>query len=281
MRPIKLQPAVAGTFYPSDPRQLQKAFEGFEKEEKVSFPEGEPVGLVLPHAGYPYSGAVAALGYRGLPHPVETVILAGPSHYLPFRGFSLFSGESVVTPLGDLPVDQEACRFLMDYDSHILDIPPAFSREHSVEVHFPLVRRYVPRAKVVPIVMGQGEEESVKPLAGALLALRKRKPFLLVASSDLSHYPRYETAQKADREFLEALLTGNEKSVEETDQRILSREYPEYYCTHCGREPVAALLKLAKDLEAFKTKLLAYRNSGDVMGDFSRVVGYGALVFCK
>lgn len=278
---MKLQPVVAGQFYPGGRKELQAVLEAFGRDGETPKLEGAPVGLLLPHAGYPYSGAVAALGYRALPAGIETVVLAGPSHYVPFKGVSLFAGESVVTPLGEVPVDRETCRFLMEYDGHIAEIPQAFAREHSVEVHFPLVQRYLPQARVVPIVMGQGNQEAVRPLAEALLSLWGRKRFLLVASSDLSHYPAHATAQKADQEFLESLLTGNERKVEETDAKIMARGYADYYCTHCGREPVSALLRLAKGVGASKTRLLAYRNSGDVTGDPTRVVGYAAVAFCQ
>lgn len=277
---MKLQPVVAGSFYPGDPKKLQTMIGSFEHEKPRVF-DGNPEALLLPHAGYDYSGAVAALGYRSLPSPVRTVILVGPSHFLPFKGVSLFAGETVVTPLGEIAVDQEACRFLMDFDSHIAEVPPAFAREHSVEVHFPLVHHYLRGAQVVPIIMGQGEEQAVRPLARALLALREKRPFLLVASSDLSHYPSYDIAKKADGEFLEALLTGNEREVEEMDGKIMDRGYPEYYCTHCGREPVAVLLKYVQGVKARNARLLEYRNSGDVSGDRSRVVGYAAVAFSK
>ena len=243
--------------------------------------EGEPIGLLLPHAGYPYSGAVAALGYRALAGPVDTVIVAGPSHYLPFRGVSVFAGEAVVTPLGELPVDRDSADFLMHFDPLIAEIPPAFAREHSVEVHLPMIQAYLPGAKVVPLVMGQGLDRAVKPLAGALLALAEKRKFIFVASSDLSHYPEYATAVKADRELLEALLTGDEEKVGQTEDRIMGRGYPDYYCTHCGKEPVSTLLRLAQGRKAGKIQLLDYRNSGDVTGDHSRVVGYSAMAFSR
>ncbi|HUO58444.1 MAG TPA: AmmeMemoRadiSam system protein B [bacterium] len=278
---MKLLPVVAGSFYPETRKGLLEFFEEFERGKKAALPSGQTVGMLLPHAGYPYSGALAALGYRSLEGPVETVVVAGPSHYVSFRGVSLFAGQSVVTPLGEIPVDQEACRFLMDFDSRIAEITPAFSREHSAEVHFPLIQRYLPSAKIVPIVMGQGKEQAIRPLAEGLLALWKKKPFLFVASSDLSHYPLYDTAVSADHQFLEAVLSGDERQVEKVDQEIMGRGYPDYYCTHCGREPVAVLLKFAKGVGADKIKLLDARNSGDVTGDHHRVVGYGAVVFVK
>lgn len=253
----------------------------FQNEALGPALEGEPVGLLLPHAGYMYSGSVAALGYRALKMPFETVIIAGPSHYLPFKGVSLFAGEAVVTPLGELPVDREACRFLMEFDPHLAEIPPAFAREHSVEVHLPMVQTFLPKAKVVPLVMGQGLETAVEPLSKALLAMAKEKKFLFVASSDLSHYPAYRIAVDADKQFLEALLSGEEERVDETDRKIMTKGYPEYYCTHCGKEPVSVLLRYARGMGASKRQLLAYRNSGDVTGDHARVVGYAAAAFCK
>jgi len=278
---MKLQPVVAGSFYPGSRKELQSTLEAFEKEGKTPVLEGEPVGLLLPHAGYFYSGAVAALGYRALSAPFETVVVAGPSHYVPFQGASLFAGEAVATPLGDLPVDQEAAQFLLDSDTHIAEIPQAFAREHSVEVHLPLIQKFQPQAKVVPIVMGQGEKQAVVPLLKGLLALSERKKFLFVASSDLSHYPKYQTAVDADRQFLDAVLTGDRKKVEGVDQKIMAKGYTDYHCTHCGREPVATLLGYAHGLGAGRAQLLTYRNSGDVSGDHSRVVGYAALAFCK
>ena len=278
---MKLNPVVAGAFYPGGRKELQEALAGFEKEGKAPPLEGEPLAFLLPHAGYVYSGAVAALGYRAFSGPVPTVVVAGPSHFVPFRGVSLFAGEAVVTPLGEVPVDRESARFLMEFDPRIAEIPVAFAREHSVEVHLPMIQTFWPGAQVVPIVMGQGVGEAVKPLSEALLALAQRKKFILVASSDLSHYPEYKTAVKADREFLEALLSGEEKKVNEADAQIMGRGYGDYHCTHCGREPVAALLRYAKGRDAAKIKLLSYRNSGDVTGDHSKVVGYAAVAFCR
>jgi AmmeMemoRadiSam system protein B len=277
---MKLHPKVAGQFYPIDSKHLSSALESMEGEFEPVPLKGDPVGMLLPHAGYPYSGAVAALGYRSLARPVKTVIIAGPSDFVSFRGAALFAGESVVTPLGEIPVDVDVCEFLMSCDKHIAEFPPAFAREHSVEVHFPLVQKYLPDAKVVPIVLGQGNENAVQSLAEALAKLPE-KEILFIASSDLCHFPDYEIAKKADEEFLEALLTGDEKKVEETDRRLMSKGIPDYHCTHCGKEPVAALLRFASRVGARDIQLLAKRNSGDVTGDHSRVVGYAAVAFCK
>lgn len=278
---MKLEPVVAGSFYPAKPPTLQRMLDHFLQEEKASELSGEPVGFLLPHAGYIYSGAVAALGYKALaPYHPTTIVVAGPSHYLSFKGCALFSGEAVRTPLGELPVNQEACRILEEADENLGDFQPAYAREHSVEVHFPFIQTFLPGAKVVPVIMGQGKTESVAPLLKGLKKLSKEKAFILVASSDLSHYPDYSTAQKADRMFLEALLTGDEKKIEKTDKEIMGRGHVDYHCTHCGKEPVLTLVKWAADQGA-KAELLCYRNSGDVTGDMDRVVGYGAVAFCR
>src|SRR5579883_1443867 len=183
---MKLQPVVAGAFYPGSRKELKAALDSFEGE-KVPRLAGDPIALLLPHAGYPYSGEVAALGYRALSTSFDTVIVAGPSHYIPFRGVSVFAGEWAVTPLGEMAVDAETAEFLMKSDSRIAEIMPAFAKEHSVEVHLPMIQTYLPKAKVVPIVMGQGDKDAAEPLAKGLLALAQKKKFLFVASSDLSH----------------------------------------------------------------------------------------------
>ncbi len=277
---MKLKSVVAGQFYPDKFEKILRQFKDFEKVELKVL--DHPVeALLLPHAGYVYSGSIAALGYRSLSLKPQTVVVMGPSHYVSFKGISLFSGNSVETPLGDLAVDQQAADFLMNANNHIADIPSVFTKEHSVEVHFPMIKYYFPNAQVIPIVMGQGIENSVRPLTEALLGLRKQKPFLLVASSDLSHYPSYETAVKADKDFLEALLSGREAEVAAADKKIMVKKYPNYYCTHCGKEPISTLLRYTQAIDAQAIRLLGYQNSGDVTGDHSRVVGYSAVAFSK
>jgi AmmeMemoRadiSam system protein B len=278
---LKLKPVVSGHFYPAKAEELKALLDSFDSTPAPPPLSGEPIGMLLPHAGYIYSGAVAALGYRSLSFNFETIVVVGPSHYKSFSGISLFAGEAVQTPLGDLPVDQEACGFLLEQSEAFSQFAPAFAKEHSVEVHFPLIQKYCPGAKVVPLITGQGEKPTIRPLVQSLLALRKTKKFLLVASSDLSHYPVYDVAVDADRRFLEVLLQGNENELEEIDEAILNERYPNYYCTHCGKEPISALLRVGKAEKAEKIELLAYRNSGDVTGDLSRVVGYAAVAFSQ
>ncbi|HXL72266.1 MAG TPA: AmmeMemoRadiSam system protein B, partial [bacterium] len=140
---MKLKSVVAGQFYPNKPQELLREFKGFDKTGSNVL--DRPVeAMLLPHAGYVYSGSIAALGYCSLSQKPQTVIVIGPSHFLAFKGASLYSGDAVETPLGDLAVDRQARDFLINFDGHIADIPPAFAKEHSVEVHFPMIKYYFP-----------------------------------------------------------------------------------------------------------------------------------------
>jgi len=277
---MRLRTVAAGTFYPDSPKALGKMLDSFQSLPAPPLP-GPPVGLLLPHAGYVYSGEVAALGYRSLQKPPETVVVIGPSHSVAFPGTSVFAGEAVATPLGDLAVDQEAARELLESHESMAQFLPAFAQEHSAEVHFPLVKRFLPDSRVLPLVTGQGRDSVSNPLADSLVRLSKTRQILVVASTDLCHYPEYEVAVKADREFLEAVLTGDVSAVERADQKLMRKGWERFHCTHCGNEPLRALMLFAKLMGADKRELLAYRNSGDATGDRSRVVGYAAVAFCR
>ncbi len=278
---MKLPSVVAGSFYPSQPKVLTKLLDGYAKELHPMELPGQAVGMILPHAGYAYSGPVAALGYLSLTEQYEFIIVAGPSHFVPFQGASIFAGESVQTPLGDLAVDQEAAQALMVSHESLREFPAAWEREHSVEVHFPLIKKFLPKTKVVPIVTGHCVGRYSEALAGALAKLGRTRKFLFVASSDLSHYPDYATASTKDQEFLKAVLTGDPDQVDQADNRILGEHHPNLQCTHCGSEPVQAILQYGKVTGAKNIRLMKYQNSGDVTKDKSRVVGYAAVAFCR
>jgi hypothetical protein len=276
---MKRPMAVAGSFYPARSKTLNSLLDRFAQTPAVELP-GEPIGFLLPHAGYEYSGSVAALGYLSAGDVFETVAVVGPSHAVSFQGAAVFAGEAVETPLGDLAVDQEAARILMKCHQSLRSLPAAHEHEHSVEVHFPLIKRFMPKARVLPVVMGHGGEHDAQILASALARLHTRGKFLLVASSDLSHFPDYDTAVEKDREFLEAVLTGDPAEVDRADRRILGEGPSNFQCTHCGREPLQTLLQYAKARAARDIRLLQYRNSGDVTKEKDRVVGYAAVAFC-
>jgi MEMO1 family protein len=276
---MKRPMAVAGSFYPAQAKALNKMLDRFAEILPVELP-GETLGLLLPHAGYEYSGSVAALGYLSVGDVFDTVAVVGPSHTVAFQGASVFAGEAVQTPLGDLAVDQESAQIVMGCHESLRELPAAHEREHSVEVHFPLIKRFMPRAKILPVVTGHCAGRTAEILASALARLRKGRRFLLVASSDLSHFPDYDTAVEKDREFLEAVLTGDMEEVIRADARILGEDHPNLQCTHCGQGPLETILRYAKSQSARNVRLLQYRNSGDVTRDKDRVVGYAAVAFC-
>jgi hypothetical protein len=278
---MKLPAVVVGSFYPAKPSELSAFFETFQNKYKSVALPGEPVGLFLPHAGYSYSGETAALGYRSVGDRFPTVIVAGPSHSVAFQGAAVFAGEAVETPLGEIAVDVDAAKSLMAFHPSLREIPQAWAREHSVEVHFPLIRHFLPSAKVVPIVMGQNSGRDLAVLAEALSNLRREQKFLFVASSDLSHFPNYQTAVQRDGEFLKAVLTGKPEAVVKADRHILSKGWAGLDCTHCGHEPLQTLMRYAEAQGAGKIQLLRYCNSGDATGDHGRVVGYASVAFCK
>jgi len=277
---MKLKTNASGTFYPKNPKALREMLDSFASGPVPTLP-GRPAGLLLPHAGYAYSGEVAVLGYRSLTKPPATVAVIGPSHSVAFAGTAIFSDEAVETPLGDILVDVEAARWLLEAHPGLRVHPPAFAREHSVEVHFPLIRHFLPGTQVIPLVTGQGGAKVADPLARALAKVAATRDLLVVASSDLCHYPAYDVAVQADREFLEAILTGDEDAVEKTDRALMEKGWEEFHCTHCGHEPLLALMGFAKLMGAAKRKMLMYRNSGDTTGERDRVVGYAAVAFCK
>jgi AmmeMemoRadiSam system protein B len=278
---MKLPSVVAGQFYPGEASALSAFLDAIQKNLRTVKLTGKPIGLLLPHAGYEYSGETAALGYRSVGDRFPTVVVAGPSHHVGFQGAAVFAGEAVQTPLGEIEVDAEASKVLMSHHPSLREIPQVWTHEHSVEVHFPLIQTFLPKAKVVPIVMGQNSEEDMGILAEALSALRLEREFLFVASSDLSHFPDYDTAVRKDGEFIKAVLTGDPEAVEKADRKILGEGWENLECTHCGHEPLQTLMRYAKAQGAKHIQKLRYCNSGDMTADHSRVVGYGAVAFCK
>ncbi len=253
-------PAVAGLFYPDDPRELRNMIEAFLAHAKSQPPV--PKALIAPHAGYVYSGPVAASAYAQL-QPVkdriERVVLLGPSHRVPFLGVALSDAEAFNTPLGDIAIDREAVDSIRTL-SQVQVLEAAHAMEHSLEVHLPFLQLVLPEFKLVPLVVGDATPEQV---AEVIERLWGGEETLIVISSDLSHYHDYETAKRLDRE---------------TSERIASLAQPDIEPEQaCGCRPVNGLIQAARkhDLHA---SILDLRNSGDTAGPKNQVVGYGAYV---
>ena len=259
-------PAVAGTFYPADPRSLASALRGYLDAAREARREGSgpaPKALIAPHAGYVYSGPVAASAYveiEALRDVVERVVLLGPSHRVPLRGIAASTAEVFVTPLGEVPVDQAA----IDSIAHLpqvkrLDAPHEW--EHSLEVHLPFLQCVLGGFRLVPLSVGEATPDGVAEVLEVLWGGRET---LLVVSSDLSHYYDYETARRLD--------ARTTRAIEELRPEGLDEE------SACGRVPARGLLVAAKR-HGLRARTVDLRNSGDTAGPRDEVVGYGSYVF--
>jgi len=254
------QPAVAGIFYPENPQQLHQMLTHYLEDVKTE--AKVPKAMIVPHAGYIYSGAIAASAYARLKKAkdlIPRVVVIDPSHQFAFRGLALSRAESFTTPLGKIAVDQEAVERVARF-SFVDYLEQAHAYEHSLEVHLPFLQETLNDFKIVPIVAGDAKPEQVALVIDVLWGGDET---LIVISSDLSHYHDYATARRLDK------LTS--ENIEQKRYERLEFE------SACGKVPVSGLLKVARDkLLAIET--IDLRNSGDTAGDKSRVVGYGAYV---
>ena len=269
------EPAVAGAFYPDNPEVLSRDVKRYLENAKKEKLEGEIVALISPHAGYMYSGQVAAYAYKLIEGKVfDSVVVVAPSHRALFKGASLYDRGGFRTPLGIVPVDLELSKKMMDRRKEIQFLPEAHSQEHSLEVQIPFLQVVLKSFKLVPIVMEPyWSRETCQYLASAIAEAVGGKKVLLIASSDLSHFHSYDEAVKFDKIVL--------NHINRFDPEGLNRDLKNGSCEACGGGPILSVMLAAKALGANRGKVLKYLNSGDVTGDRSRVVGYGAGVFYK
>ena len=257
------EPAVAGQFYPGNASELCATIRMFFEE--VQGEEGPaPKALIVPHAGYIYSGPVAATAYARLrPYREQytRVILLGPCHRVAVRGLALSGAEVFRTPLGDVPLDQDAIADLTTPEVRVIDATHQF--EHSIEVHLPFLQTVIESFSLVPLVVGDATRETVAEVIDALWGGPET---LIVISSDLSHYLRYDAARTRDKATCQAIESLQAHSIDHDDA--------------CGATPIGALLISAKQ-RGMKVTTLDLRNSGDTAGDRNRVVGYGSWQFLE
>lgn len=253
-------PAVAGMFYPADPDDLRDAVCGFLADCQRG---AAPKAMIVPHAGYIYSGPVAATAYARLSAAADTirrVVLLGPSHYVGFHGLAATEADFFTTPLGSIPLDKAAIKSITHLPQ-VLVLEQAHVREHSLEVQLPFLQTVLKEFKLVPLVVGEAEPDEVSEVLEVLWGGAET---LIIISSDLSHYHDYITAQAMDR--------AASKAIEELLPDALSDDQA------CGHNPVKGLLKAAAH-HGLHTTTLDLRNSGDTAGSRERVVGYGAYAF--
>ncbi len=273
--------AVAGAFYPKDPKALSSMVNNFLENANPPKVSESIVGIIVPHAGYVYSGQVAAYAYKTLQgRNIKRVVVISPSHIAYFNGASIYNGDYYQTPLGLIPVDKAFARKLAEQDSRIFisdkgHIPNLQGRgEHAIEVQLPFLQTVLKKFTLVPVVMGEQSYETCRALGRALAKVIEDEQTLIVVSSDLSHYHPYQKAIELDRKVLNA--------IKEWDYYNLSRNFQARIWEACGGGPIVSLLIAGEYLGANQAVLLKYANSGDVpAGDRDRVVGYSAFVIAK
>jgi len=277
-------PAVAGGFYPAYPSRLKEMIVGFLDKVDSGSPEGKIIALIVPHAGYVYSGQTAAFAFKLLQGSgVKTVFLIGSSHKSHFPGVSIYADDGYRTPLGVVPVDKTLAAWFHSQSGSMNYYPQAHSREHSLEVELPFLQEILGEFKVVPILIGQTDNQVIEKL-GKLLAeaLEKTPDSVIVCSTDLTHYPPYRDAVRIDRETLEAIKSMDRKRVVEVRKKYIPGPVPNLACAMCGEQAVLATMEAAELAGADNVEILDYSNSGDAsFGDKNRVVGYGAVAFIK
>jgi len=259
--------AVAGQFYPGNPGKLDATVRRLLDEASQNAVTGDdapvPKAIIAPHAGYIYSGAVAAAAYARLAPAAATikrVVVLGPCHRVPIRGLALSRAEAFRTPLGDVPVDKdEAAKAAGLPGVEVFDA--THKLEHSLEVHLPFLQVVLDDFSVVPLVVG---EAGTAEVADVIEALWGGPETVIVVSSDLSHYLDYDSARKID--------SATSRAIERLDPSAVSRDGA------CGRFPVGGLLEIAKR-RGMTVTTLDLRNSGDTAGGKDRVVGYGSWMF--
>ena len=264
----------AGTWYPGTEQELTQQIEKFLHEVEPGFP-GEIFGLVTPHAGYVYSGPVAAYAYKAiLDMTFDNVIVIGPSHYHGFSGVSVDTMAGRVTPLGTVEFDTNLAMAIIAQDKRIRYDPGAHIEEHSVEIQIPFLQKVQRELHLVEIVMGTQDLETCKLLSNALVKTCKGKKVLLIASSDLSHFHQQNIAEQLDNRIVEA--------VSKYDPEMLFNRLKTDSCEACGGGPIVVVMMATKALGATHSHSLKYATSGTISGDYSRgVVGYLAAAFYK
>jgi MEMO1 family protein len=269
--------AVAGKFYPADSQKLKLAVQQFLQGSSEKQME-KPIALIVPHAGYVFSGQIAADAYRQvMGRTYDVIVVLGTNHTTGnFSGISLGDYSVFHTPLGDVPVDQDLSSSLLAENRDCNRSRAVHIDEHSIEVQLPFLQVLFPKAKLVPVVIHPPDYEMCMRFGESLAKVLKNRQALIVASSDLSHYPDYKDTAKADRQTLEAIASLDTKRITSI---LKALNVPHLDTRACGEAPILSAMAAAKALGATRAIVAGYANSGDIpVGEKSSTVGYGAVV---
>jgi len=255
------EPIAAGTFYPSAPLELKEMIRAFLKEARVELPFS-PRALIVPHAGYIYSGLVAAYAYKTIQDKkYSRVILLGPSHHFAFEGLTASPADIWRTPLGKVKTLKKEDFPRLQWNIDVQEDASIHQPEHCLEVQLPFLQIVLKDFRIFPLLMGDIFPEKAAELLSPLLDDKT----LLIVSSDLSHYLPYNEAKKVDQITTEAILQRDPVNFQKKGEA-------------CGRMPIATLMYIARE-KHWQPHLLKALNSGDMTGDLSRVVGYASFAY--
>jgi MEMO1 family protein len=271
--------AVAGSFYPDDPVKLRNMIETFLSQTKRTNLPGPVMGLVSPHAGYIYSGHVAANGYKLLSNrDINRVIVISPSHVASFAGAAVYDGDAYETPLGQVLIDKNFSKKLAQENSLIKLSSEGHETirqgrmEHALEVQLPFLQCTLDNFQLVAIIMGDQSYSTCRALGMEIAENIHDEHTIIIASSDLSHFHEYTDASKRDKSLIHA--------IDEWDYFNLSRNLKSRLWEACGGGPIVATMIACENLQAGNSRVLKYANSGDVAaGNKSQVVGYASIAF--
>jgi AmmeMemoRadiSam system protein B len=278
-------PAVAGQFYPGNIQELKDEVDGYLETAKISPVPGELIAIISPHAGYAYSGWVAGYAYQALVgKKIDTAILVGLSHRYPITGAVLYDSGIFVTPLDDIEIDQKLAADIAKQCSLVSVNQMAHKYEHSLEVQLPFLQRVAKDTKIVPILINDSDSETCDQVAEAIAAAVRSSSnsVVLIASTDLTHYPTYRYAVEVDKSAIAAMVALDTEQLDSISDKWLNKGIPNLHCVVCSEAAVKTVIQASKLLGANQGTLLKYANSGDVaIGDKSQVVGYAAIAITK
>jgi AmmeMemoRadiSam system protein B len=267
--------AVAGTWYPRIPGALAREVDAYV-DAAAEGPAGEISAMVAPHAGIMYSGPVAAFAYKAAARGVyDVAVLAGPSHFVGFDGTALYPEGAFDSPFGPAPIDSALAARIGRLPG-IRELPSAHTREHSLEMQLPFVRRLLPKVSIIPLVMGYQTRETIVQLATALADVLEGQRSLMIASTDLSHYFDADTAWQLDSRVQDYVSAFDHDGLLELSEQYSEGERGRY--VGCGIGPAISVMMAARALGARNARVLKYAHSGEVSGDYDHVVGYMAAV---
>lgn len=273
------EPAVSGIFYPKNPNELREDIESLFRDPNFGPgnlpPSGNNekiYGMVSPHAGYMYSGAVAAHGYYDLSSSkFESALILGPNHYGLGSEVALMDKGSWETPLGKVEIDSEVAQSIHQNCDIISIDESAHSRDHCIEVQLPLLQYIKGQFKIVPIILINQGKNTCKKLGTDIYESIKDRNLIPIASSDLTHYEANNLAYEKDKLLISAILSLD---IEKFYSVLIS-----FNVTACGYGAIATVMEISKRMGATKGKLLKYATSGDIAGDNKSVVGYSSILF--